>query len=190
MTQGKLFIFSAPSGSGKSTIINALIGDPTLRLQFSVSATTRPMREGETHGVDYYFMSVDDFKQAIADDRFAECEEVYEGRFYGTLKTEISRITDAGNNVVLDVDVKGGCRVKELYGDDALAIFIMPPSVEVLRERLIKRGTDSIEDINNRVAKAAYEITFAEKYDRVVVNDNLETAIDQTRDIIKQFIEA
>lgn len=187
-TTGRLIIISAPSGSGKSTIIGKIIDDPNLKLAFSVSATTRPPREGEKHGVNYYYYTEDDFRQSIKQNKFAEYQEVYPGRFYGTLKSEIKRINDMGLNVVLDVDVLGGINVKKIYGDQALAIFIMPPSVEVLRERLIKRGTDSMEDIENRVNKAEFEISHAGSFDLCVVNDVLDVAVEKVRSAIKAFI--
>lgn len=188
--RGKLLIISAPSGTGKSTIINELIKDDTLRLEFSISATTRSPREGEIHGVHYYFLTVDDFKQRIAMEEFAEYEEVYEGRFYGTLKSEIERIMAHGNNVVLDIDVKGALNVKRLYGNQALAIFIQPPSIDVLRSRLLGRATDSIEEIDRRVAKAATELAYAPRFDRIVVNDVLNVAVEDTRSLIKDFIDS
>lgn len=188
--RGKLLIISAPSGTGKSTIINELIKDDTLRLEFSISATTRSPREGEIHGVHYYFLTVDDFKQRIAGEEFAEYEEVYEGRFYGTLKSEIERIMAHGNNVVLDIDVKGALNVKRLYGNQALAIFIQPPSIDVLRSRLLGRATDSIEEIDRRVAKAATELSYAPRFDRIVVNDVLDVAVEDTRTLIKDFIDS
>lgn len=188
--RGKLLIISAPSGTGKSTIINELIKDDTLRLEFSISATTRSPREGEIHGVHYYFLTVDDFKQRIAMEEFAEYEEVYEGRFYGTLKSEIERIMAHGNNVVLDIDVKGALNVKRLYGNQALAIFIQPPSIDVLRSRLLGRATDSIEEIDRRVAKAATELSYAPRFDRIVVNDVLDVAVEDTRSLIKDFIDS
>lgn len=186
--KGKLLIISAPSGTGKSTIIGQLIKDESLRLEFSISATTRQPRKGEEHGTHYYFLTLDDFKNAIANEEFAEYEEVYEGRFYGTLKREIERIMDKGNNVVLDVDVKGALSVKKIYRDKALAIFIQPPSVEVLRQRLVNRATDSAEEIDRRVAKAEYELSFAPKFDCKVVNDVLDKAVEETRALIKNFI--
>ena len=188
--RGKLLIISAPSGTGKSTIINELIKDDTLRLEFSISATTRSPREGEIHGVHYYFLTVDDFKQRIAGEEFAEYEEVYEGRFYGTLKSEIERIMAHGNNVVLDIDVKGALNVKRLYGNQALAIFIQPPSIDVLRSRLLGRATDSIEEIDRRVDKAATELSYAPRFDRIVVNDVLDVAVEDTRSLIKDFIDS
>ena len=186
---GKVIIISAPSGCGKSTIINAIIGEGEIDLRFSVSATNRPPREGEKHGVNYFFMSDDEFRQAIADDAFVEYEEVYPGRFYGTLKSEVARIREAGHNVVLDIDVKGGVNVKKLYGEEARGIFIMPPSVEELRRRLEGRGTDSPQVIDERVGKAEYEISFAGGYDCQVVNDDLATAIAQTKALIEEFVK-
>ena len=177
MKTGKLIVISAPSGTGKSTIIGRLIDDPELKLEFSVSATTRAPRQGEQDGVNYYFMTTDQFRKEIEDDAFAEYQEVYEGRYYGTLKREIERINRNGKNVIMDVDVLGGINVKKLYGSHALSIFIQPPSVEVLRQLLISRATGSMEDINNRVAKAEYEIGFAPQFDRIVINDVLDVAV-------------
>lgn len=185
---GKIIIISAPSGCGKSTIINAILAEGKIDMQFSVSATNRAPRSGETHGVNYYFLSDDEFRKAIAEDAFVEYEEVYQGRFYGTLKSEVQRICDAGHNVVLDIDVKGGVNVKRLYGDNALSIFIMPPSIEELRHRLEGRATDAPEVIDERVGKAEYEISFAKDYDCQVINDDLATAIDETSRIISDFV--
>ena len=186
---GKLIIISAPSGTGKSTIIGRIIDDPALRLAFSISATTRSPRESEESGVHYHFLSVEEFKDAIANDGLVEYEEVYPGRFYGTLKSEIARIQEKGNNAILDIDVKGGVNVKRMYGDNARSIFIMPPSIETLRQRLLSRATDSIEAINQRVDKAAFELTFSDKFDKQVVNDDLDKAVEETRQLILDFIK-
>ena len=186
---GKIIIISAPSGCGKSTIINAILAEGKIDMQFSVSATNRSPREGEKHGVNYFFLSDEEFRKAIAEDAFVEYEEVYAGRYYGTLKSEVARICESGHNVVLDIDVKGGVNVKKLYGDQARSIFIMPPSVEELRRRLEGRGTDSAEVINERVGRAEYEISFAKDYDCQVVNDDLATAITQTASLIEAFVK-
>lgn len=188
MAHGKLIIISAPSGCGKSTIIGEIINNPDLRLEFSISATTREPRRGETDGVNYYFLTTEEFEDAIRNDELVEYEEVYAGRYYGTLKSEIARIQAEGKNVILDIDVKGGVNVKAKYGDDALSIFIQPPSIDTLRHRLLSRGTDTIDAINQRVGKAAYELTFADRFDRVVVNDVLRDAIDEVEKIITEFI--
>jgi len=188
MEQGKLIIISAPSGSGKSTIIGHIMQDESLRLAFSVSATTRPRRGQEVHGVDYYYLTADEFKRMIANDELVEYQEVYEGRYYGTPKSEVDRITGMGKNVVLDRDVLGGVNVKKMYGDRAISIFIQPPSVEVLRQRLINRGTDSMEDIKARVDKAEFEISFGPQFDYTVINDNLDDAVAQVHDLIAEFI--
>lgn len=188
MAKGKIIIISAPSGCGKSTIIGDLIKKEDLNLEFSISATTREPRRGEVDGKDYYFLTLDEFKKAIKKDELVEYEEVYEGRFYGTLKKEIVRIQEDGKNVILDVDVKGGVNVKQLFGNSALSIFIQPPSVDILRHRLLSRGTDSIEAINQRVEKATYELAFASRFDKIIVNDILRDAIDETYRIIKEFV--
>ncbi|MCF0182427.1 MAG: guanylate kinase [Muribaculaceae bacterium] len=190
METGKLIIISAPSGTGKSTIINAIINDERLKLEFSVSCTTRSPREGEVNGENYYFLTVKEFKDKISQNAFAEYEEVYNGTFYGTLKSEIARINDDGKNAIMDLDVKGGINVKRLYGDHALSIFIQPPSVETLRERLISRATDSIEDIKARVDKAEFEIDHARHFDKIVVNNILEDAVEEVRNAILDFIKA
>jgi guanylate kinase len=188
MEEGKLIIISAPSGSGKSTIIGRVMQDESLRLAFSVSATTRPRRGDEVHGVHYYYLTVEEFQHMIENDELVEYQEVYEGRYYGTPKSEVERITAQGRNVVLDLDVLGGVNVKRMYGDRALSIFIQPPSVEVLRERLIKRGTDSMEDIQNRVDKAEFEISIGPQFDYTVINDDLDIAVAQVHDLIADFI--
>ncbi len=186
--EGKLIIICAPSGSGKSTIIGRIINDERLRLAFSVSATTRPRRGEEVHGVDYYYLTEEEFKKHIENDDFAEYQEVYPGRFYGTLKSEIARINADGKNVVLDIDVLGGMNVKKIYGDHALSIFIAPPSIEVLRERLIKRGTDSLEDIERRISKAEFELGYSDKCDHMVINDDLETAVAEVHHLVDTFV--
>lgn len=187
MEKGKIIIISAPSGCGKSTIINALLKRGEIDMQFSVSATNRPPREGETHGVNYYFLTDDDFKKAISQGDFVEYEEVYPGRYYGTLKSEIARIVDGGHNVVLDIDVKGGVNVKRMYGDEAVSVFIQPPSVEALRSRLVGRGTETEDAIEQRVARAGFEIGYAPQFDRIVVNDDLTEAIENVSRILKEF---
>jgi len=185
--RGKIIVIAAPSGCGKSTIINALLEGGDLNLGFAVSATTRPPREGETEGVNYYFMREEDFRDAIAEGRFVEFEEVYPGRFYGTLRSEIDRIIDEGHNIILDLDVNGALSVKKLYGVDAMSIFIAPPSIEELRRRLEFRGTETPEVIDVRVDRAQYEISRASEFDTSVVNDLLDEAIVTVRNIIKGF---
>ncbi|MBR6030803.1 MAG: guanylate kinase [Bacteroidaceae bacterium] len=186
---GKLLIVSAPSGSGKSTIVNYLMKEhPEFRLAFSVSATSRPPRGEERNGEDYYFLSVEEFKKHIEADDFLEYEEVYEGRFYGTLKSQVDEKLAAGMNVVFDVDVKGGINIKRYYGEEALSIFIQPPSVEALRKRLIGRATDDMKQIEERLAKAEYEMSFAPQFDRILINDNLETAKQEAVKMLKEFL--
>ena len=185
--KGKIIIFSAPSGSGKSTIINFLM-QQNLNLAFSISATSRPPRGTEQHGVEYFFLTPEDFRQRIANGEFLEYEEVYKDRFYGTLKEQVEKQLEKGQNVVLDVDVKGGCNIKNYYGDRALSIFIQPPSIEALRQRLNGRGTDSPEVIEDRIARAEYELGFANKFDTVVVNDDLEKAQQEALQILKNFL--
>ena len=185
---GKLIIFSAPSGSGKSTIINYLLKQG-LDLAFSISATSRPPRGTERDGVEYFFLTPDEFRERIARGEFLEYEEVYPGRFYGTLKSQVEKQLAEGQNVIFDVDVVGGCNIKQYYGDRALSVFIQPPSGEELRRRVVGRGTDAPEVIADRVAKAEYELGFAPKFDVVVVNDDLETAERQALDIIRNFLK-
>lgn len=184
--QGKLIIFSAPSGSGKSTIINYLL-QQNLNLAFSISATSRAPRGNERNGVEYYFMSPEEFKTKISNNEFLEYEEVYADKFYGTLKCEVERLVAEGKNVVFDVDVVGGINIKKFYGDRALSIFIQPPSVEVLRQRLTDRGTDAPDVIKCRLNKAEYELSFASQFDIVIVNDNLEDAQKQALQAIQNF---
>lgn len=184
----KVIIISAPSGCGKSTIINAILAKGEIDMEFSISATNRSPREGEAHGVNYYFLTTEDFRRRIADGEFVEYEEVYPGRYYGTLRSEVDRILDGGHNCILDIDVKGALNVKRIYGDRALSIFIMPPSVETLRQRLMSRATDSIEEIERRVAKADEEISYAPLFDVRVVNDNLSTAVTEVETAIKNFL--
>ncbi|MCI7783350.1 MAG: guanylate kinase [Parabacteroides sp.] len=184
---GKLIIFSAPSGAGKSTIINYLL-QQSLRLRFSISATSRAPRGTEQNGVEYYFHTPEEFKARIAKGDFLEYEEVYTDKFYGTLKSEVERILDEGDNVIFDVDVVGGCNIKHYYGERALSVFIQPPSIEELRKRLVGRGTDTPEVIESRIAKAEYELSFADKFDTVVINDDLETAKANALQVIRTFL--
>lgn len=184
---GKLIIFSAPSGSGKSTIINYLLKQ-NLHLRFSISATSRPPRGAEIHGVEYYFLTPDEFRKRIASDDFLEYEEVYTDKFYGTLKEEVERILNEGDNVIFDVDVVGGCTIKKQYGKRALSVFIQPPSVEELRKRLEGRGTDPQKIIESRIAKAEYELSFAPRFDVVIINDELEKAQKEALSIIQDFL--
>mgnify|MGYP003370237241 CR=1 FL=1 len=187
MSMGKLIIFSAPSGSGKSTIINYLLTQH-LNLAFSISATSRAPRGTEQHGVEYFFLTPDEFRRRIAAGDFLEYEEVYPDRFYGTLKEQVERQLADGQNVVFDVDVVGGCNIKQFYGERALSVFIQPPSVEELRKRLVGRGTDAPEVIESRIAKAEYELSFAPKFDTVIVNDDLETAKAEALKVIQDFL--
>lgn len=187
MKQGKIIIFSAPSGSGKSTIISRLMADPALRLSFSVSATSRAPREGEVNGKNYYFITPEEFRRHVEAGDFIEWEEVYKGTCYGTLSSEVERVLAEGRNLVLDIDVKGGINVKKMF-PQALSIFIEPPSVEALEARLRARATDSDEVIRRRLEKADYELSFAPQYDRKVVNDNLDEAVESVRTLVADFI--
>ena len=190
MNTGKLIIFSAPSGSGKSTLVNYLMEQhPELQLAFSISCTSRAPRGKEKNGVEYFFLSPEEFKKKIANDEFLEYEEVYEDRFYGTLKSQVEVQSRAGQNVVFDVDVKGGVNIKKHYGSRALSVFIQPPSVEELRNRLVGRATDAPEVIEQRLNKAEYELSFADKFDRIVINDDLEKAKVDVYNVIKQFLD-
>ncbi len=184
---GKLLIFSAPSGSGKTTIVRRLLEQFT-NLEFSISATSRAPRGMEQNGVDYYFLSAEEFAEAVAADKFVEWEEVYKGTCYGTLRSEMERIWSKGNIILFDVDVMGGIRLKEIFGNDAMSIFVMPPSIEELRRRLEGRGTDAPEVIEKRIAKASFELTKAPQFDKQVVNDDLEVAVAEVAEIVKNFI--
>lgn len=188
--KGRLIIFSAPSGSGKSTIVNWLMQEhPELKLYFSISCTSRQPRGTERNGVEYFFVTADEFRKRIDNNEFLEYEEVYENRFYGTLKEQVERQREAGQNVVFDVDVKGGVNIKKFYGDEALSVFIQPPSVEELRRRLVNRATDTPEAIEDRVAKASYELTFASQFDRVLINDDLDKAKTEALRMLSDFLE-
>ena len=184
----KLLIFSAPSGSGKSTIINWLMQHPDLHLAFSISCTSRAPRGTEQNGVEYFFLTPEEFRERIANNEFLEYEEVYKNRFYGTLKQQVENQLQKGENVVFDLDVKGGCNIKRFYGDRALSIFIQTPSIDALRQRLVGRATDAPEVIEDRLARASYELTFAPQFDRVVVNDDLDKAKAETLAIVREFL--
>ena len=187
--RGRLIIFSAPSGSGKSTIVQWLMKEhPELKLYFSISCTSRAPRGTEQNGVEYFFLTPEEFRTKIQNDEFLEYEEVYADRFYGTLKQQVENQRNKGQNVVFDVDVKGGVNIKKYYGDEALSLFIQPPSVEELRRRLVGRATDTPEAIEQRLAKAEYEMTFAPQFDSIVINDNLEEAKEQTLELISSFL--
>jgi guanylate kinase len=186
----KLLIFSAPSGSGKSTIVQWLMKThPEFHLAFSISCTSRAPRGTEQNGVEYFFITPEEFRQRISNGEFLEHEEVYKDRFYGTLKSQVEKQLEAGENVIFDVDVKGGCNIKKFYGDRALSVFIQPPSIEELRNRLNGRGTDAPEVIEDRIARAAFELTFAPKFDRIVVNDDLSKAEEETYQLVKSFLD-
>ena len=187
--KGKMLIVSAPSGSGKSTIVQWLMKEhPELKLYFSISCTSRAPRGTEQNGVEYFFLTPEEFRDRIAKHELLEYEEVYENRFYGTLKQQVENQREAGQNVVFDVDVKGGINIKKYYGDEALSLFIQPPSVEELRKRLIGRATDTPEAIEERLAKAEYEMTFAPQFDKIIVNDDLEEAKQEALQVVKDFL--
>lgn len=189
MSKGKLLIFSAPSGSGKSTIVNFLMQEhPELNMHFSISCTTRAPRGTEKNGVEYFFLTPEEFKAKIAEGAFVEYEEVYTDRFYGTLKSQVENQINNGENVVFDVDVKGGCNLKKIFGNEALSVFVQPPSVEELRSRLVGRATDAPEVIEQRLAKAEEELTYAPKFDVIIVNDDLETAKAEALKTISDFL--
>ena len=186
--KGKLIIFSAPSGAGKSTIVKHLIDHSGIEFGFSISATSRAPRGTEKHGVEYFFMSAEEFTQKIAEGAFIEYEEVYTGCFYGTLKSEVERVLNSGKHMLFDVDVKGGLSIKKLYGEEALAVFVQPPSVEELHRRLVNRATDSEEMIAKRVSKAEWEMQFAPQFDLIIVNDTLEKAQQETEKAVSDFL--
>jgi guanylate kinase len=185
--KGKLIIFSAPSGAGKTTIVKHLL-QKGFSLEFSISATSREARHTETHGKDYYFLSGEEFLTKVENNEFLEWEEVYKGTSYGTLKSEVERIRNKGNNVIFDVDVVGGLNIKKYYGDEALAVFVQPPSVEELRNRLHGRSTDSEDKIAMRVAKAQHELSFASEFDVIITNDDLQVAFSEAERIISEFL--
>ncbi len=185
--KGKLLIFSAPSGSGKTTLVQYIMKQLD-SLEFSISATSRSSRKNEIDGKDYYFLTPEEFKAKINRDEFVEWEEVYKDRYYGSLKSEVERIRTNGKHVVFDVDVVGGVNIKKMYKDDALGIFVMPPSIEVLKDRLFSRGTDSINDIQTRIDKAEYELTFSNRFDEIVINDDLEVAKEKALKLVIDFI--
>lgn len=186
--KGKLIIFSAPSGTGKSTIINWLMAHKELHLAFSISCTSRAPRGTERNGVEYFFLTPDEFRQRIANGEFLEYEEVYKDRFYGTLKSQVDSQLAKGENVVFDVDVKGGCNIKKHYGSEAMSVFIQPPSVDELRKRLEGRGTDAPEVIEQRLERAEFELGFAKEFDRIVVNDDLAKAQSEVYDLVASFL--
>ena len=187
--KGNCLIFSAPSGSGKSTIVQWLTKEhPELNLVFSISATSRPPRGTEQHGVEYFFLTPEEFKAKIDANEFLEYEEVYTDRYYGTLKSQVEEQLESGKNVIFDIDIKGGINVKKFFGDRALSLFIQPPSVEELRKRLVGRATDSAEQIEERLAKAEYEMSFAPQFDQIIVNDDLDTAKADTLKTISNFL--
>ena len=189
MKKGKLLVFSAPSGSGKTTIVRHLLEQPDLNLAFSVSAATRSPREGEVHGEDYYFISLEEFKQHIKAEDFVEWEEVYRDNFYGTLKSEVERLWADGKNVIFDIDVAGGLRIKRKFPEETLAVFVKPPSVDELKIRLKKRSTESDDKINMRIAKASVELATAPQFDTIIRNYDLDTAKKEAYNLVKEFVK-
>ena len=189
MKKGKLLVFSAPSGSGKTTIVRHLLEQPELNLAFSVSAATRSPREGEMHGQDYYFISLEDFKKHIKAEDFVEWEEVYRDNFYGTLKSEVERIWAEGKNVIFDIDVAGGLRIKRKFPEETLGVFVKPPSIDELKIRLKKRSTESEDKINMRIAKASVELATAPQFDTIIKNYDLETAKQEAYNLVKEFVK-
>lgn len=190
LQQGKAIIFSAPSGAGKTTIVRHLLNIPSLKLSFSVSATSRPIRGKEENGKDYYFLSASDFMKRVKSGDFLEWEEVYTDQYYGTLKSEIHRIWESGYNVIFDVDVVGGLNLKKIFGNNALAIFVQPPSIEVLNFRLRNRSTETPEKIAMRIEKAAQEMKFANQFDYILINDKLEEALQQAEAKVSEFVDS
>ena len=190
MQPGKLIVFSAPSGSGKTTIVQHLLAQPELKLEFSVSATSRPPRHGEVEGKDYYFLTLGEFKKKIKNEEFLEWEEVYRDNFYGTLKSEIDKIWAKGKNVIFDIDVVGGLDIKNIYPEHTLAVFVKPPSIEELKIRLKKRKTESDDKINMRVAKASIELATAPQFDCIIENNNLQTALEEAYHLVSTFVGA
>lgn len=190
MSDGKLIVFSAPSGSGKTTIVRYLLAQEELKLDFSISATSREPRGNEVHGKDYYFLSLEDFKKKIKNDEFLEWEEVYRDNFYGTLKSEVERIWAKGKNVIFDIDVVGGLDIKHIYPEKTLAVFVKPPSIEELKIRLKKRQTESADKINMRVAKASIELATAPQFDHIIINNDLNTALEEAYSLVSDFVGA
>jgi guanylate kinase len=184
----KLIIFSAPSGAGKTTIVKHLLRIEDLQLEFSISACTRKKREDETDGKDYYFLTVDEFQAKIEDNAFIEWEEVYKNQYYGTLRSEIDRIKTINKNIIFDIDARGGINIKNQFKESALAVFLMPPSIEDLRKRLMNRGTDTEEKISKRIKKAEYEMRFAGKFDKTIINRNLDDTLKEAENIVREFI--
>lgn len=190
MADGKLIVFSAPSGSGKTTIVKYLLAQEELKLDFSISATSREPRGKEVHGKDYYFLSLEDFKKKIKNDEFLEWEEVYRDNFYGTLKSEVEKIWAQGKNVIFDIDVVGGLDIKHIYPEKTLAVFVKPPSIEELKIRLKKRQTESPDKINMRVAKASIELATAPQFDHIIINNDLNTALEEAYSLVADFVGA
>ncbi len=190
MQKGKLLVFSAPSGSGKTTIVRHLLAQPELNLEFSISAATRELRGEEVNGKDYYFMSIEEFKKHIKADDFIEWEEVYRDNFYGTLKSEVERIWAKGKNVIFDIDVSGGLRIKSKFPKETLAVFVKPPSVDELKRRLKERSTESEDKINMRIAKAHVELATAPQFDMVIKNYDLDVAKHEAYELVKEFIKS
>ncbi|MBS7333044.1 guanylate kinase [Faecalibacter bovis] len=188
MTKGKLIVFSAPSGAGKTTLVKHAL-ETMENIQFSISCTTREKRDGEEHGKDYYYITPEEFKSKISNDEFVEYEEVYTNNFYGTLKSEVERITKDGNSVIFDIDVVGALNIKKIYGDECLTVFVNPPSLEILKERLISRNTESEDKLKQRIDKAGIEMETAPKFDIILLNDDLETAKEETLKIIENFLK-